>query len=312
MARLLVLTDRIPEDPDWKGALAWQIIQSLAEAQHEVLVATPHAGEIDITHPRLQVTSPIKSWRVDQMPKLAKLILTHQPRIVHTFALRPSSMWPALSLWPYLNALCQTLRIRRYTTLFEAEDWSPTQSHFVWHRQADGLTVFREQDREKLKQVITGPSEIMPLELAGVRSESTGHAVIVPAPVDQWSDPERGLSHLAQYLLSRPNHSLRIIGGFGDWPASKRREGWKILEPVTARVSLTEPVSLTTLMREMEESALVWLEVLPRESWKFLISIQLARQLGREVYLSSPVEPGAISGSSANRLSRLYVSSSER
>ena len=60
MARVLVLTDRASDDGGWKGALIWQIIQSLAESQHEVLVATPLAAErVPLTHARLTVTSAL-------------------------------------------------------------------------------------------------------------------------------------------------------------------------------------------------------------------------------------------------------------
>src|SRR4051812_6517722 len=103
MARLLILTDRESDDTDWKARVVWRIIESLAEAHHEVLVASPVAfDQPPVSHPRLNVIRPITSWRIDQLPKLAKVLLTFQPNVVQTFALQDNGLWPKLSIWPYL------------------------------------------------------------------------------------------------------------------------------------------------------------------------------------------------------------------
>lgn len=307
MAKLLVLTDRAPRDTDWKGALTWQIILSLAEAHHEVLVATPvNLDEIGVTHPRLQVTRPVRSWGAEQLPKLAKLVLTYQPQVIHTFALRAATRPAALTLWPYLHALCDTVRVRRYTTLFELED--ATES--MWLEGSHVLTVFGEAQKSELRKSLRGKTEILPLEIRSHRvwnSEPQEHdCYLIPAPVSEWSQPEKGLAHLAEFLRARPQAHIRIVGGFGDWPLSRRRHAWMQLESVAGRIALTEPLTLDQFIDELEKSHTLWLQSLRKESWKFLLSWQLARQLGKEIFLSTPVEFAVQSGSTANSLSRLY------
>ncbi len=63
MARVLVFTDRTPDDDDWKGAFAWGLIRALAESQHQVLVLTTAEPElIGVSHPRLTVGRPAPNW----------------------------------------------------------------------------------------------------------------------------------------------------------------------------------------------------------------------------------------------------------
>jgi hypothetical protein len=78
------------------------------------------------------------------------------------------------------------------------------------------------------------------------------------------------------------------------------------LESVAGRVALTEPLGLDQFVEEVQACETVWLQPLHKHSWKFLLSSQLARQLGKKIFLSQPLEFELPSGSTANSLSRLY------
>jgi len=309
MARLLILTDRTPLDSDWKGALVWKIILSLSESQHEVLVATTCDLEsIEVQHPRLTVVKPVTSWRVDQLPKLVKLLLTYQPQIVHAFGLQTENLWPPLSLWPMFAGMCAVMPgVKRFSTLFDARDCGTAS--MAWHKQATRLTVFNDAASKSLSHLVERPLESVPLDLeVSVSPEQSDEAplVLVPANVSEWEHPIHGLVHIRDHLNRHPATNFKIVGGWGDWPPSKRKEGWQILEAVASRVHMCEPVSYATFVDMLASADSLWLEPLHRESWKFYLSSGLAEHLKKRVYVSSPARVSAAVGSTANSLSRLY------
>ncbi|MGZ3723236.1 MAG: hypothetical protein ACXVA9_09915 [Bdellovibrionales bacterium] len=308
MARLLILTDRAPDDADWKGALIWRIILSLAESQHEVLVATTlELGDDVITHPRLNIIRPVNSWRIDQLPKLAKVLLTYRPQVIHTFALQDKGLWPAFSLWPYFTGMCAVIPgLKRFSTVFDADDTGKSTAN--WHQQSTRLTVFSQGHSTEFSMQFERPAEIVPLDL-----DHEGHGepvdpsvALIPTPVSEWKKPEENLRHVRDLLQRHPETTLRIVGGWGDWEPSRRREGWKILGPVAARVNMTQPMNYRAFVGELQTAGAIWLEPLRRNSWKFLLCTRLANQLGKELFIASPLGFELLPGSTANSLSRLY------
>jgi hypothetical protein len=311
MARIMTLTDCAPDDTGWKGAISWRIIQALAESHHEVLVLTTLDLErIQLTHPRLTVTRPIQTWRVDQLPKLTKILLTYKPQIIHTFALTPSRLWPALTIWPYFNSICALIPgLKRVATLFDAQDASASDPAYKWLEGSKPITVFSEEHRAALSRQLDRSIEVVPLDLesdTGDTKSVVNARILIPAAVSEWQDPHQGLRHLVEYLLRRPETSAQIVGGWGDLPHSERKVGWQILEGVAARVMMLEHLSLKRFLPELEASDELWLEPLRRDSWKFLLCMRLAQQMHKRLFVSSPITLALPSGSTANSLSRLY------
>src|SRR4051812_19155891 len=127
----MVLTDRAPDDPDWKGALAWRIILSLAESHHEVLTVVPMDLErVTYTHPRLEVIRPVTSWSARHLPNLMRTLLLFKPQVIHTFALQPSRRWGPATVWPYFHAACSLIpEIKRVSTFFEESEMARDARH---------------------------------------------------------------------------------------------------------------------------------------------------------------------------------------
>lgn len=312
MARVLVLTDLNPQDTQWKGAVSWRIIQSLAESQHEVLVVTPLALEnITLTHSRLTVTRPISSWRADQMIPLSRVLLRFRPQVIHTFALEPSRMWPNLTLWPYLTALTKMVpKLRRISTLFDEADAPLGHPGFEWHQTADAVTVFCERHRARLEARLKRSIQVVPLEeMPEIAMEPVVGRVLVPAAVSEWTHPETGLQLLAGFCERHPEARPYILGGWGDWTALQRKEGWRLLEKVSERVHMSEELPLAEFSGELRASSALWLEPLAQDSWRYLLSSHLARQMNKQVYLPNEWSPALTRGSTANSLSRLYLTS---
>lgn len=307
-ARVLVFTDRAPDDSDWKGAFTWRTILSLAECQHEVLVATPlDFDQVHISHPRLNVIRPIHSWRADQLPKVAKTLLSFRPDVVHTFALRFSRLWPSLSLWRYLAAFPS---LRKITTLFDAEDCLRAPAACEWYKSASRLTVFSEIHRHEISKILARTPEILPLELElgpDLARESVDEEHLIPAPVSEWRDPESAFRHLADFLRHNPHSRMSLIGGWGEVPQVARKNVWRELGDLATRLTLTEPLNFPEYLARLHGASGVWLEPLKPDSWRFLLSSQLARQLGKRLIVSSPLTFALNSGSTANSLSRLYT-----
>ena len=320
MARLAVLTDRLPDDPSWKGAYTWEIIRALSESQHEVVVFTPEDPErIAFTHPRLTVARPAPNWNAERLPRWAQALIQLRPEVIHTFALKPSTLWPALSVWPYLEALCKVLPgVVRVSTMFEPEDF---KSAAAWHAGAQRWTVFSQAHAAAARRVYAGPVEVAPFESLNLSRVSDPDpadlgaeiappehgSVLVPAPISEWRDPRLGLYRLADHLQARPGLNAWINGGWGELSLNERRAGWQSLQPVAARVRLLEAQTLAGFVTRAATAGSLWLESLPLDSWRFLMSAQIGQQLGKERIGESRLPLGPAS-STANFLSRIYLS----
>ncbi len=310
MARVLVLTDRHPLDPDWKGAIAWKLILSLSESQHQVLVLTTQDPEsIMITHPRLTIASPAKTWDARQFPKFLQGILLFRPEIIHTFAVRPSRLWKGLSIWPYLNGGLKVLPgHQRFSTVFEAKDLPERDPSWSWHLGSKRTLVFSE-DHKKTFEAYNRVTEVSPLEIeipttGAFKEEATEPFVLIPAPVGEWSHPQRDLLMLSRFLEDHPSLHARINGGWGDFPASSRRIAWAKLMGVADRLHMLEPLSLPEFIRMARASDTLWCEPIEKESWRGLLVAQLSAVLNVPTRGSRPALP---TGSTANFLSRLFA-----
>jgi len=314
MARVLVLTDRHPLDSDWKGAVAWNLIRSLAESQHQVLVLTTLDPEtIDVTHPRLTIARPAQSWSAAALPKFLQGILLFQPEVVHTFAVKPSRLWQSLTLWPYLNKALMVLpALKRFSTLFESADLPEEDPSLSWHRGSHRNVVFSPEQKAALQRQLSRSIEVSPLEieaLAGEPGEKTGPPyVLVPAPVGEWNNPSRDLLVLAKFLEERPELHAHVVGGWGDWPASSRRAAWSKMMPVADRLHMLEPMTLNQLMTHSRLCRALWCEPLVRDSWRELVAAQIAASLDIPAHGS---RPALNQGSTANFLSRLFAGTLE-
>lgn len=316
MAKVAVLTDRLPNDPSWKGAYTWEIIRQLAESQHEVRVfMTDDPDQIPFTHSRLTLARPAWSFGAERLPKWAQALIAFQPNVIHTFALKPSSAWPSLTVWPYLDAVCKVLpgAVKRVATLFDSEDFSPSHPAKVWYDGSYGWTVFSAEAEVRARRVFNGRVDCVPLEdlvPAGSEDfesfEERGYTFI-PAPVSEWTHRQHGLLQLADHLTRHPDTTAQINGGWGDLPLSERRRGWATLSEVSSRVRLLEPQSLERFTARARAASRIWIEGVPHDSWRFLISVKLAQFLSKELVGEGTASP-LVSGSTANSLSRLYLS----
>lgn len=308
MARVLVLTDRLPSDHDWKGAFTWKLILSLAESQHQVLVLTTAETEaIGITHPRLSIGRPAPSWAAQHLPKFLQGILMFRPEVVQTFAMRPSKLWPALTIWPYLNSALRVLPgVKRFSGYFEETDISEKDPALTWHRGSHAGATFTPSLQRTLSERFQLRSDVLPLDLELPREREvagTSGALLVPAPVGEWSDPDHGLDELARFLRENSELKARIVGGWGELPLLSRREGWGHLLDVADRVKLLEPMALPEFIKEVQSAAQIWMKPLTAHSWRHIVASLAAEGLGRQV-----AGPRIIlnQGSTANSLSRLF------
>lgn len=311
MARIAALTDRLPDDTDWKGAFIWRLILALAESQHEVLVLTTEdPAKIPIIHPCLTIARPLEQWRADQLPKLAQVLFQFRPEILHTFALRPQRLWSPFTVWPYLHATVSAFPfVRRYSTLLDADDFDPQDSARSWHQGAHALTVFTAEHAAMAKTLFPKVTvERAPLDFelpdAIPALNHDSDYMLIPSPISDWATPETGLAELARELARNPDLQARIVGGWGDSLASERRRGWETLAAVSGQVQMLESLHLPEFLRLAAGAQSLWLKALKDGSWRNLLARQIAQTLGKEVR-----GPGLenLPGSTANFISRLYT-----
>lgn len=310
MSRVLVFTDRDSEDSGWKGALIWQTILGLAESQHEVMVASPlESDRAGFTHPRLTVTRPVTSWRADQIVPLTRLLFTYQPQVIQTFALKTSAFWPALSVWPYLQGLCRTMpHLQRISTLFDEDDAATADATFRWHQSAHTVTVFSEHQRARCEQRFGRQAIVVPMEITPLIAQSSPlSGVIVPAPVSEWHDPQGGLLRLARFCGEDQSLNVHILGGWGDWTARQRKQGWICLQKVAERVRFHPDFSFNEFATIAQTAERLWLEPLRQDSWRYLLATTLGAKYGRKMTLPGGWTPSVNAGSTANSLARIYL-----
>ncbi len=286
MARLVTLADRAPTDVEWKGAVVWKTILSLAEAQHEVLALTTlDPSAIEVAHPRLTIVQPAPGFGLRYLGRWLRALLQYQPEIVHTFGLRRPGRF---SSWP---ALAQTLMafpgLQRYSTVFSDEDYAPFAKISAPFDAAD---------------FAVGGSE-SPAEFA---VGSPAPFLIVPAPVSEWQKPMLDLLLLGDYLEHNSGVEAHIVGGWGpDFGLSERREGWLAFGPLSQRVRMLPDFHFQNFVGLARSSRGLWMRALRANSWRAYVSSHVAQALqlptiGSVAQLNS--------GSPANFLSRLYSS----
>lgn len=320
MARLAVLTDRLPSDTDWKGAHIWRLILALAESHHEVTVFTPlDPALIDCEHPRLNIARPADSWRLDRLLPWLQALMSFKPEVIHTFAPRPNSTWPTLTIWPYLNSAFQMLPdVQRVCTLFEAADLTEARAAGPWLKGAHRWTLFSQSHRAALGTTFRGDIEIAPIEnhwpaLSSIDDaknlNQTGEGerhILIPAPVSTWRQPAVDLCLLADFLQHNKEVNVEILGGWGAMTSAQKREGWEILSSVTHQIRLSPLTDFTGLQKKIAEADAIWLRTLAPETWVCFVSQQLAEQYQKPVY---GVKMQLTGGSTANFMSRLYTNS---
>jgi len=295
MARLAVVVDRAPGDLEWKGSFVWDIILSLAEAQHEVLALSPSSiGVIEVSHPRLNVAQPAKSFSVRYFGRWFRALFQFQPDVIHTFALKPATgrfaelKTNALTVWPMLEGAFKVMpRMRKFSTAFSIEDFAP------FERIHAPLDLPAENSVASTAERSTGPG-----------TSGATNTVIIPAAVSEWRSPIESMLLLNEFLLSSKEMHAHIVGGWGDTPLSERRAGWKTLENVNQQVHMGDPVDLPGLMTLARGSAGVWLRSLRIDSWSALVAAHLAQKFSLPTWGEVPA---LNAGSTANYLSRLYT-----
>jgi hypothetical protein len=284
MARLAVLIDRPPRDSEWKGAVAWNIILSLAESQHEVLALTTcELGEIDIDHPRLNVARPAPSFGLQHLPKWLRAIFQFQPEVVHTFALRPVRGPRALTVWPMLEGGLSVLpRVRRFSTALSDSDLLPFST-------------------------VSPPLElpIPSVESRAVTPSAPRSSVLIPAPVSEWHGWQGGVLMLNEFLQSNRQLHVEILGGWGDLSLSERRTGWRLLEHVNQQVHMRDSLSFEEFVAAARSSGGLWLRGLRPTSWRALVAAHVVQEFGLPTWGDLA---DVRTGSTANFLSRLYSS----
>ncbi len=314
MARVLVLTDRQPADFEWKGAFAWDLIRSLAESQHQVLVLTTEdPGQIEVSHPRLTIARPAKSWGVQNLPKFLQAILMFRPEVICTITPQASSLPKGLSIWPYLHSACNVMpKIQRFSTFFESADVEKNPAVLSWHQGSKSCIVFTGNQRQQLRRLHPGNIDVSPFEMQLHHDEdlqpSAEPYVFIPAPVSEWASPAKNLDTLRDHLLKNPGLHARINGGWGEWPASERRSAWQLLMPVADRLQLLEPLALLPMIEQVRGSQSLWMDGLVHDSWRDIVSRFVAQQFNKALPDSRPALP---TGSTANFLSRLFAGTFE-
>jgi hypothetical protein len=272
---LAVIVDRPPDDPEWKGAIAWNIILSLAESQHEVLALTTcDLSEIEISHPRLNMARPAPSFSLRHLPKWLRAIFQFQPEVIHTFALKLQGP-RALTVWPLLESGLSVMpRVRRFSTALSDSDLLPF------------------------------PAVSAPFELpSGTATGEKSSTVLIPAAVSEWPRWQESLLLLNEFLMSNRELHVEILGGWGDLPLSDRRNGWQMLENVVQQVHMRDALSFTEFIEAARVSGGIWLRSLPSNSWRALVATYTAKELGLPTWGDLPELK---TGSTANFLSRLY------
>jgi hypothetical protein len=309
MAKVLVLTDRGPNDFEWKGAFAWNLIRSLAESQHEVLVLTTEdTAEISLTHPRLTIARPASSWGVHYLPKFLQAIFLFQPEVICTVTPQAPKRWSGLSIWPYLHSACTVMqKIKRFNVIFESQDLDENRSAHMWHGGAKACVVFSSEHRRNLRTKISCPIEVSPFELDLLTEESESPQnkyIFIPAPISEWRNPPQNLQALRNFLAQNADLHAQINGGWGDWPAHERRTAWQILMPVADRLHMLEPMTLAQMINKSRNAESLWLESLKPDSWRDVVSRFVAETFNKT---GPGSRPALQKGSTANFLSRLFA-----
>ena len=284
MAKIAVFIDRPPHDIEWKGAVAWDVVRTLAEAQHEVLaLTTVPVADIALSHGRLTIVQPAPSFALQHAPRWLTALLSFRPDVVHSFALQPTSSW---SVWPALKALAQGWTAARwFSTVFSPDDFAP---FLKFNTPLDVSELVKPTSSPRAR---AAPHDVRPPSL------------LIPAPVGEWHRPQVNLLLLVDFLENHRDSEAHILGGWGEAPLRLRREGWRWLANVSERVHMHGPVALPEFVTMTQKHTSLWLHPLGPDHWRALVATHVAESLGLPTLGPRPV---LAQGSTANFLSRVY------
>ncbi len=319
MARLAFFTERLPSSDRALSVeitgFSYDLMTSLADQQHDVRVFSTYreTDTLPISHARLQIVRPFRSWSWLEIPRLIPILLDFQPEILHFIQPKKeafSGLTNAMTALPSLAPLIGKPRIvvslydvrkselQRSKNLLQVADVIVVANHQQADEVSQWLVLNKKVDQSALPliEVVTLPGpeifdssieiESMPgLDQLKTRAQNL---ILVPGDLDQQCDLASVGSTLNQLLTTSPDVGLIFGGGWGEVSLQARRSFLRQFEDEGngSRLLLTGPLSFAAEATALKASKLVLLAGLAHASLSLARWIRLSLHAARPLVLS--------------------------
>ena len=314
MARIAFFTERLPPDPDPAAGFAFELMRSLAEQQHEILIcSTYRAGEnTPALHSRMELIRPFRSWSWLEVPRLIPLLMQFRPEILHLIQPRAEALRGFTNAMTAIPALSAVLGAGRGRVPVVSSFYDVRAQDLKYHRPLLSMSHAVTTPNEPQRSLIEGfsgalkkapPVFVLPVSSAHSSSDAEdafstasapepllefldrGHDFIfVPGHLHEHTELDLVFSELITVLKENLTAHVVFGGGWGPTPMRERHAMMRRLAAagVDHRVVLAGSLRPETEKVCLARARAVFTASLPAES------LDLARLL-REALEASAV-----------------------
>lgn len=320
MARLAFFTERLPPANDPIARFSYELIQSLADQQHDVRVFSTYREGEDLppAHPRIEIIRPFKHWSWLELPRLLPLLLEFRPEILHLIQPRAEALGGMTNAMSGLAGFVPLLGGPAVVTSFYDLRDGDLRTHRIILHSSDVVTVSTDPQLSLLQRHLERISRatkisVLPVPAVGVQRDSMTESaslppqngihvalapesvlslqakfpdwIFIPGDVSEHFAADRLFDEIGKTLRQCPDVAIVIGGGWGSIPIRTRHALMKQLEtqPLGARLLLTGPVEPEAERWLLANSRVTFLASLPAES------LGLARILRLGLEVSAPL-----------------------
>lgn len=318
MARIAFFTESLPPNGDVIGRFAWDLIQALAEQEHEIRVFSTYreGEELPESHPRIEIVRPFRKWSLLELPKAVPLLLAFKPDVLHLIQPHQEALSGFSNAMEIVPALRSVIGNPAMIASFFDLDSKSLRRHRLLLKSIRALTVSNQTQNDLITahfDAIGSPPEIavvpMGFGITPLRQSTENeiivfdsvdldsiHAlkakfpklIVVAGPVESHSDPECTFRAIASALKFDPQAAAVILDGWGRLPVRARHACEEIIygSGVANRVLLTGPLDESTQIECISAASCVLVAPLIETRLAFTKFLRSAQRAGNPLVLS--------------------------
>lgn len=280
MARIAFFTETLPPNSDLIARFSFDLIRSLADQEHEILVFSTYRPEAELpkSHPRIEILRPFRKWSWLEIPKIIQPLLQFRPEVLHFIQPRAEALEGFTNAMNAIAGLAPVIGKPSFVSSFYDVQPQSLKEHSLLLKASDAVTVSNQpqadliiQTLESLHHASKKPRwnqpqvRILPVpgvvatlhesKNASAQASETAtletffsqnqNVVVVPGDIGNHHDPESLFEILAELLAAQHHTAILFAGGWGRISPLRRRRLMNAFEKraLGSRVLISGPLN---------------------------------------------------------------------